>query len=253
MMEMLGLLLAAIFLPLFPLGMVFNLVFQRTRNAWLRSVLLVTWPFAGLYLLKATAVQVPVEFAFWAFISAALYGFRALVIREVSVWTGFLATSAWALMWVSLAAGLDPGKLVFHVSGFSLPLVLLVLMTAEVESRYQSAYAGIVRGIAEAQPRLAGVLVIIMLAVIGSPLFPAFFALLDSLMHAVQVLPVAALGVVVVWMLWSWSAMRLLQQLLVGPAMVVCGSDISRNMTVGYGMSLSALLVAGIYLSGMMI
>ena len=65
--------------------------------------------------------------------------------------------------------------------------------------------------IAEAQPRLAGVLVIIMLAVIGSPLFPAFFALLDSLMHAVQVLPVAALGVGVVWMLWSWSGIQLLQ------------------------------------------
>jgi hypothetical protein len=252
-MEMLGLLLAAIFLPLFPLGMVFNLVFQRTRNAWQRSVLLVTWPFAGLYMLKVTAVQVPVEFAFWALISAMLYGFRALVIREVGVWTGFLATSAWALMWVSLAVGLDPEELVFHVSAFSLPLVLLVLITAEVESRYESAYAGIISGIAEAQPRLAGVLVIIMLAVIGSPLFPAFFALLDSLMHVVRVLPVAALGVVVVWMLWSWSGIRLLQQLLVGPALAVRGSDMSRSMTVGYGLSLSVLLVAGIYLSRMML
>lgn len=252
-MEIAGLLLAAIFLPLFPLGMAFNLVFQRTRNAWLRSVLLLTWPCAGLYILKATAVQVPVEFAFWALISAVLYGFRALVIREVSVWTGFIATSAWALIWVSLAVGLDPGQLVFHVSAFSLPLVLLVLMTAEVELRYESAYAGIVSGIAEAQPRLAGVLVIIMLAVIGSPLFPAFFALLDSLMHAVQVLPVAALGVGVVWMLWSWSGIQLLQRLLVGPATAVRGSDMSRIMTFGYGLSLSALLVAGIYLSGMML
>ena len=252
-MEMLGLLLAAIFLPLFPMGMVFNLVFQRTRNAWLRSVLLVTWPFAGLCILEATAVQVPVVFAFWALFSAVLYGFRALVIREVSIWTGFLATSAWALIWVSITVGLDPWKLVFHVSAFSLPLALLVLMTAEVESRYESAYAGIVSGIAEAQPRLAGVLVIIMLAVIGSPLFPGFFALLDSLMHAMQVRPVAAAGVIVVWMLWSWSGIQLLQQLLVGPATAVRGSDMSRTMTFGYGLSLSALLVAGIYQSGMML
>jgi len=252
-MEMPGLLLAAIFLPLFPLGMAFNLVFQRTRNAWLRSLLLVTWPCAGLFILEATAIQVPVEIAFWALISAALYGFRALVIRDVNVWTGFLATSAWALIWVSLAVGLDPGELVFHVLAFSLPLVLLVLMAAEVESRYESAYAGIVSGIAEAQPRLAGVLVVIMLAVIGSPLFPAFFVLLDSLKHTVQVLPVAALGVVVVWMLWSWSGIQLLQKLLVGPAMAVRGSDMSRIMTVGYGLSLSALLAAGVYLSGMML
>jgi NADH:ubiquinone oxidoreductase subunit 4 (subunit M) len=252
-MEITGLLLAAIFLPLFPLGVVFNLVFQRTGNAWLRSMLLVSWPFAGLCVLKATAVQVPVEFAYWALISAVLYGFRALVIRDFSIWTGFLATSAWALIWVSLAAGLDPGELVFHVSAFSLPLVLLVLMTAEVESRYESAYAGVVSGIAEAQPRLAGLLVIIMLAVIGSPLFPAFFAMLDSLMHALQLLPVAAAGVVVVWMLWSWSAMQLLQQLLVGPAMAVRSADMSRSMTVGYSLSLSALLVAGVYLSGMML
>jgi NADH:ubiquinone oxidoreductase subunit 4 (subunit M) len=126
-------------------------------------------------------------------------------------------------------------------------------MTAEVESRYESAYAGVVSGIAEAQPRLAGLLVIIMLAVIGSPLFPAFFAMLDSLMHALQLLPVAAAGVVVVWMLWSWSAMQLLQQLLVGPAMAVRSADMSRSMTVGYSLSLSALLVAGVYLSGMML
>jgi hypothetical protein len=54
-------------------------------------------------------------------------------------------------------------------------------------------------------------------------------------------------------MLWSWSGIQLLQQLLVGPATAVRGSDMSRIMTFVYGLSLSGLLVAGIYISGKML
>ena len=43
---------AGLFLPLFPLGMVFNVLFQRIRNAWLRALLLLAWPLAGLGLLQ---------------------------------------------------------------------------------------------------------------------------------------------------------------------------------------------------------
>jgi NADH:ubiquinone oxidoreductase subunit 4 (subunit M) len=252
-MQALTLYAAAIFLPLFPLGMMFNAIFQRTRNAWLRSILLVAWPLAGLGLLQQSAVSVPAWFALWALLSAALYGFRAVVIRDVGIWTGFIATSAWGLIWVTLAFRGEPGAPVVHALAFSLPLALLVFMAAELERRYESAYAGIVCGIAQSQPRLAGMIVFTILAVIGSPLFPAFFALINSSMHAAPVAPATAAGIAAVWLLWSWSGMRLLQQLLVGPAAESRSEDIPHGMTAVYGLSLLVLLVVGVYVSGMML
>ena len=252
-MQALILVAAAVFLPLFPLGMVFNVIFQRVRHAWLRSVLLLIWPLTGIGLLYKAAVEVPEWFALWGLASAALYGFRAVVIREVGVWTGFLATSAWALSWVALVNGLAADVLVLHVLAFSLPLVLLVFVAAEVERRYESTYAGVVGGLAQAQPRLAGVFAVTMLAGIGSPMFPAFFAVLDNITHVAVVAPVVAFGVAAVWLSWSWSGIRLLQELLTGPAGRSQVGDIAQGVTVAYGMSLLVLLVSGVYLSGVML
>jgi NADH:ubiquinone oxidoreductase subunit 4 (subunit M) len=252
-MQELSLFAAAFFLPLFPLGMVFNAIFQHSCNAWLRSALLIAWPLAGLGLLQLSQASVPEWFVLWALLSAILYGFRAVVVRELGVWSGFFATSAWALIWVALVAGPEPGSLVIHALAFSLPLVLLVFLSAELERRYETAYAGIVSGIAQAQPRLAGAITITLLAVIGSPLFPAFFALLNSITQVLAVSTAAAFGVAAVWLLWSWSGMQLLQQLLVGPASAPQREDIARGTTAAYSMSLLILLISGAWLSGTML
>lgn len=252
-MRELSLFAAALFLPLFPLGMVFNAIFQRAPDAWLRSLLLIAWPLAGLGILHLVSVTVPPWITLWALPSAVLYGFRAVVVREIGIWTGFLATSAWALIWVALAAGVAPGSLLLHVLAFSLPLVLLAFVTAEIERRYESAYAGIVSGIAQAQPRLAGISVVTLLAAIGSPLFPAFFALLDTIMQAAAVSPLAAFMVAVVWLLWSWSGIRLLQHLLVGPAAATRRDDIPRGLSATYSAFLVVLLLGGIYISGVLL
>ncbi len=242
--------IAGLFLPLFPLGMVFNVLFQRVRNAWLRSILLLVWPFVGLGVLQLMPVNVSAEITAWALFSAALYGFRAVVVRDIGVWIGFLATSSWSLIWIALAGGINPDQMAMQVLAFSLPLVLLVLVTAELQQRYESAYAGIVSGIAQGQPRLSAIFVISLLAAIGSPVFPSFFVMLSSITNIIIVLPAAAFGVAVVWLLWSWSGMQLLQELLVGPASAIKHSDITPSVTTTYTLSLVALLVGGLYLSG---
>ncbi len=248
-----GWLIATLFLPLFPLGMVFNLLFQRVRVNWIRALLLLVWPLPGVWLLQHPAIEVPDWLMFWALFSALLYGFRVVVVRELGVWTGFLASSCWALAWVALAAGVAAQQLLWHVLAFSLPLALLVLLCSEVERRYESAYAGIVCGLAQSQPRLAGVIVITLLAVIGSPLFPGFFAMLSSITHAANALPLAALGLVAVWLLWSWSGMRLMQAFLVGPGPVTSHADIAPMATTVYSLLLTILVVGGLYLMGMLL
>ena len=41
-------LLAGLFLPLFPLSMVFNALFNRLQHVALRGILLIGWPHIGL-------------------------------------------------------------------------------------------------------------------------------------------------------------------------------------------------------------
>jgi NADH:ubiquinone oxidoreductase subunit 4 (subunit M) len=249
-MESMNWIAAAFFLPLFPLGMIFNALFQRIPTAWGRSALILVWPLPGVWFIHDLTTDIPAWVLIWALSSSLLYGFRAGVVRELGVWTGFLATSAWVLCWIGVAAGLTTRELIQHVLAFSLPLVLLCFLANEIVRRYQSAYAGIVSGLAQAQPRLSGILVLVMLAVIGSPLFPAFFALLNSIAHVIEIMPMTAVGIAGVWLLWSWSGMRLLQELLVGPSLQGRQEDIGQLVTAAYGMSLVVLVIVGLYTLG---
>lgn len=252
-MQELSWIIAALFLPLFPLGMLFNALFQRVRIVWLRVALLLAWPLPGIWILQTATPVIPGWIVYLALFSAVLYGFRAVVVKEFGVWIGFLATSTWALNWVALAYGVKFDELVLHALAFSIPLSLLAILVAEVERRYESAYAGIISGLAQAQPRLSGLFVFAMLAVIGSPLFPSFFSMLDTITHTVTALPAIAVGVVTVWLLWSWSGIRLLQELLVGSASQMQQADVSYGVTMLYGASLVVLIIAGLYLSGVLL
>lgn len=241
--------IAAFFLPLFPQSMVFNALFQRLPNIWMRVMLVLIWPLPGVWILQGSSADMSQWIVIWALFSAALYGFRAVVVREFFIWIGFIATSSWALAWVALASGVASDDVVLHLMAFSLPLALLILLATEVEKRYGSAYVGVVSGLAMAQPKLSGLLVFATLAAIGSPLFPAFFSMLDTISHAVGDLVVIASGVVFVWLLWSWSGVQLLQELLVGSDSFKQIKDLSYTTTLTYGFSLVLLVMAGIYVS----
>ncbi len=247
MMPELSYLPAALFLPLFPLSLVFNVLFARLRWPWMRALLLLVWPQIGLWLLFETGTPVPGWLSAWAIFTAALYGFRALALREVGLWTGFMATSAWALLWVPVAAGMGESAVRYEALGFSVPLVLLVFLSAGLEQRFGAAYTGLYGGLAQTIPRFSGVLVMVVLAVIASPLFPGFFTLLTTI---VAVSPSAAFALVIVWLLWSCAGARLLHGLIVGPAHDEPAADMTLPTTWGYALLLGVLMVGGVYLTG---
>lgn len=252
-MQTLTLIIAGVFLPLFPLSMIFNSLFQHVRNAWLRAALLLTWPLPGVWILHTMPSSISKGILVWALFSALLYGFRAVVVREFGVWVGFLATSSWSLGWVAMGATVKPDDVLLQVLASSLPLALLAMLIAELERRYESAYVGVVSGVAQAQPRLATALVLAVLATIGSPLFPAFFSMVSNVARAVSLLPAAAVGLVAVWLLWSWSGARLLQEMLVGPVAVIRQKDISQGTTGIYVLSFILLVIAGLYTAEVML
>lgn len=242
-------LLAGLFLPLFPLSMAFNLLLRRLRRPAPRTLLLLAWPQIGLALAATAASPPPDWLLYWALLTSALYAFRALTLRELGLWNGFIASSLWALLWLTLARpGAVPPAL--HGLGLSLPLALLGLLGAGLERRFGAAYAGLHGGLAQRLPRLSGVLVVVVLAVIAMPLFPPFFTLLTLTLATAAAAPAMALALVAVWLLWSWAAARLLQGLVVGPGDRHGAADLSRTATWAYAAVLGLLAGAGLYLLG---
>ena len=243
----LGLVLIGLFLPLFPFSMAFNAVLERTGHPLLRSALLLAWPQIGLWALSAHTATIPSWLVVWALATAVLYAFRLLAMREMGRWSGFLATSAWAVLWLPAYAGMQTSELWAFAAAFSVPLVFLTLLASILEHQFGAAYTGLYGGLARRTPRFSGVLVISVLAATATPLFPTFFAMLHSLI-ASQPMPAVVLSGI--WLIWSWAAARLLQGLIVGPAEPSPEHDLSIVTTWGYAVGFAGLIVVGLILTG---
>ena len=244
------LIVAGLFLPLFPLSMVFNEVFDRIQAQKLRIALLFIWPQIGLVIAAIANIDIPGWIIAWALFTSLLYGFRAVALREVKLWTSFFATSSWAILWVILDSDSGYFQLVFYALAFSAPLALLILLCGELEKRFGAAYTDLYGGLAETVPRLSGVLVFVVLAIIASPLFPNFTAMLAAITTASTTSFASATTVACIWLIWSWAGARLLQGLIVGPAHEEKASDLDKNCTWGYVAILSVLVISGIYSIG---
>lgn len=244
------LLVAALFLPLFPLSMVFNDLFDRVRFNTLRIVLLIIWPQIGLAIIAVHGLEPPLWMVSLALLTALIYGFRALVLREVSLWVSFMATSAWALMWLLISIDLNANELAHYALGFSLPLAMLMLLAGELQRRFGAAYIGLYGGIAETMPRLSGVFVITVLAVVATPLFPGFAMMLKTILGVSSDSFIVALSVSIVWLVWGWAGIRLLQGLIIGEPKGEGLRDLGVIRLSLYGTMLIALGIGGIHMIG---
>jgi hypothetical protein len=243
-------LFAGLFLPMFPFSMVFNQGFARLRHPWLRAFMLLSWPQIGVWIIGQAESPIPGWFIGWALLTAALYAYRALALREVGLWIGFLATSAWALLWVGHA---EPELQHLQALGFSLPLALLSLLTSSLEGRLGAAHTLLGGGLAASTPRFAALFVVAVLAAIATPIFPAFFTLLGTVQGQVAAAPTTALVLVLVWLLWTWSGASLLHGIVVGPPREERVEDMTTTATWVYAAGFVALALVGIELGGVLL
>ena len=241
-----ALLLAGLFLPLFPLSMPFNMLYVRLRSSLTRALLLLAWPQIGLAIIGYYDVVAPGWMIAWGLATSLLYALRALALRDVGLWTSFVATSAWALLWILHDNGATLPQLQLYGLGISVPLLLMALLSAGLESRFGAAYLGLYGGLAQSIPRFAGVLVMVVLAIVATPLFPTFFAMLSMIVKALPASPFEAAGIAGVWLLWSWAGARLIQGLIIGPVRMTA-PDLSQATVWLFVTVLSGLMIAGIY------
>ena len=253
MLEILIIFIAGIFLPLFPLSMVFNAILDKIKQVWIRVVLFITWPLVGLFIVSNSNPAIPDWLIPLALFTSALYALRMLTLREVNQWNGFLATSLWSLLWLPMMQETSIVLLYGYAISMSAPLVLLVLLSAGLEQRYGAAYTGLYGGLARTIPRFSGVLVTVVVAAVATPLFPTFFIMFNMIVKTVSRTPLVAMVLLLIWLLWSWAGTRLIQGLIVGRASDVKIADLDMMAVSFYSLMLFALIVAGIYLSGVIL
>jgi len=244
---MTALLIAALFLPLFPLSAVLNLLIARLRAPLAAAIVLLLWPQIGITLLEFAPPQAPAFIAVWALLSAGFYAVRLLTVRDLGLWAGFLASSALALTWLPLAQGMALDEVRLFAFWLSAPTAMLVLLIGPLTRRLGAAYAGLHEGFTGFMPRLAGALTILALGAIATPPFPGFFVLWQLL----QTLAIAhALGVLAIWLLWGWAATRMLQGFLAGPGRRIHTADLGRAGALACVAALGGFTLAGLYLVG---
>ncbi|MCB1864191.1 MAG: hypothetical protein KDG50_02085 [Chromatiales bacterium] len=245
-----ALLAAALFLPLFPASMLFSLVYARIANVWVRMALLLAWPQIGLLVLVQSGAEPPEWVAYWAVFTAALYGFRAVALRDLALWTAFMAVASWSLLWVAVMFGTADVWPYIHAVGLSIPFMLLAWITARLVAACGAAFAGACGGLAMSMPRISLVLVLAILAAVGTPLFPAFFTMLMNVTGAIATLPGVALAILLVWMLWAWASGQLIRGMVVGPASGEPATDLGRVATTASLAILGAVAAAGLVAAG---
>ena len=253
MLETLIILLAGIFLPLFPMSMVFNAILDRVTHRWLRLLLFAAWPLIGLFIVLDRNLVLPDWLLALSLSTSALYAIRLLTLREVNQWSGFLATSMWSLLWLPMMQQTSPVLMYGYAVSMSAPLVLLVLLSAGLEQRFGAAYMDLYGGLARTIPRFSGVLVTVVVAAIATPLFPTFFIMLEMVVKIISTTPLAATVLLLIWLFWSWAGARLIQGLIVGRASTDKVTDMQVTTTGLYSMVLLALVVGGVYLSGVIL
>ena len=243
-MSLLLFLVAGLFLPLFPASIVFNRGLATLNGPGRRALLLILWPQLGVLLITLAGAPIPGWLAVWALATAFLYAYRAIALGDLGLWIGFLATSAWALLWLSDST---PALRHLEALGLSLPLALLTLLGGRLEALLGAVSTRLRPGLASAAPRYASILVLGVLASIATPIAPGFFALTATI--AAQPLGAPAVAIALVWLFWTWSGARLIQGLVVGPGSGERISDLSRSAAWAYGMALVALGLGGIALA----
>lgn len=238
---------AAVFLPLFPLSIVFNAALARLRHPVARFVLMLVWPQIGAAAIQLGGTAIPEAFLPWALASAALYALRLLTVRDLGVYAGFLASSSLALTWGLTVSGADAVEVSLYAFWFSLPAALLALFTGPLIRRFGAAYAGICAGLGSTLPRLSTGLAFAVLAGIATAPFPTFFAqwlLLRRLPWS------AGIVVLAIWLIWGWGATLLLRGFVFGTPRDTKMLDIGRGAAWALALVLGAFTLAGLYLTG---
>lgn len=248
---------AAILLPLFPLSLIFNRLVAWVPGYLGRAVAILVLPQAGVLVIGSIpAAQRHAGLlhsgAFIALVTftAVFYAFKALSVREITIWARLMATSGLSLDWILVASGTSAHSVRLLALASSVPASLLMVWAGLLARRTGGAYLGLQGGYASVLPRLSGLVTLTALALVATPVFPSFFGLL----HVFDLLRLSWLWpLLLLLLIWAWSLGRFLQDLLFGVYRGEKLTDLNLlGASAGFGLlllfALSGLLWSGLWI-----
>lgn len=209
---------AALLLPLFPLSLVFNRLVAWAPGYLGRAAAILVLPQAGILMVDSIPRRHAGLLHSGAFITliiftALFYAFKALSVREMTVWARLMATSGLSLDWILVASGTSRHSVQVLALAWSVPAALLMVWAGLLARRTGGAYLGLQDGYASVLPRLSGLVTLTALALVATPVFPSFFGLL----HVFDLVSLSWLSpLLLLLFIWAWSLGRFLQDLLFG-------------------------------------
>jgi len=201
-------------------------------------------PFLGFIELGSVGSALPAWMQTGLFVPAllgALYGVMKVIAgHHVGEQAAYLGVSLLAVPWWHLSVTGNAAPAALYVTATALALLGLRLAAGFLLTRFGHLDIDKIRGLARPMPRFATLLTLLMMAVMGLPLFGVFSGFMALLLGPSSFGAAGLAGVVVLWFLASWLMTHLLQRLLFGPPRT---DALYRDLTWSEACSLAVVLV----------
>jgi hypothetical protein len=264
-MSLILLLVAALFLPLYPLSALPNALLQGQvqggeppaghwrRGPGFKAALMLVFPLIGIGLIELATAQTPedsgwpIVFAVWGGMTSVLYAFRLLSTKDGAIWVSHLFSSALALIWIGVAYGVSP---ILPAIGLAISPLPLVFLLDHLNRRFGVARSGLYPGLCCRLPRLAHLFTVAVLTAVAVPFSPSFFAIAALAFGGVAANAIVVLlPICVSWLLWTWAGVNLLNGIVWGiPREDLAYRDLEPRQALGLGGAMIALGLFGILL-----
>jgi NADH-quinone oxidoreductase subunit M len=215
-----GLVLAALLLPLFPLHGVYVAVLTRVPGP-IAVGLAFLLPLAGLALLTNLLHAIPTELLGGVGVLAvvgALYGsFKALVQGRVTSLLAYAGLALLSIAWWHLAAvGRPTNRAVAYVCAVGLVIGGMGFAWQRVRARYGELDPDRISGLAQPMPRFAVLMALLVMAGVGLPPFGLFVGFIAMVLDPSVAGTWGQAAILAAWLAASWYLFKLVQRVLFG-------------------------------------
>ncbi len=208
---------SALFLPLFPLHLLYITALTRTPRT-LTIALAILLPVAGLFMVPEIPLALRPAVGTLAAIGALWGAVKALAQIDVARLLAFGGFSLYSVLWWHLSqVGKVDSLALSYAAGVTLAIGGLTLAWSMIRARFGDLDLHHIGGLFSPMPRFALCTALLVMAAAGLPPFGLFFSYLKILLNPSTTMSLGLVAIIATWFAASWYLFKLMQRLLFGP------------------------------------
>ncbi len=214
----------AVAFPLFPFHGAFIATLGNLPGS-LPAFLVVLLPSLGFLGVSVLIPNLPDWITHSIFVLAllgAMYGaLKALVQFRMGHLLAYAYLAQMGIVWWYVAVnGSTTPQAVMFFSGLALVTSGLYLAGHHLRTRFGHLDMDKLGGVAHSMPRFATILIVLITAAMGLPLFAVFSAFFEMMLHVSTAFPWSTLAILAIWLMVSWHYALLMHRVLFGRSLV---------------------------------